>query len=340
MHPTQHAATPGADPLEDQAQARLEDLNSGKYRQNTDYVLHRFANWCRDRGVAHVEDVDAKLCRRYARGLSRDVDEGNVSKATAHQYWAYVRSFLSWAVREQLLETNPADTNEAEEPLPEEGSSNDQQFWTARERKAICVTADRRVDEALEDDGTDPDVAYRDRALIYTLAWSGCRGAELVRESADEERDGIVWDDIDLEKGIVEVMGKSRSTEQAPLLSPAHEPLQKWRTRADPEDDDAVFSRLDPVARGRDAASPAITTESLRTTLAELCETSDYRFDRVLKPHGARRGLGHELYEESAELAQEALRHKTIETTHDSYRDEQAAQTRRSAEDVLLGDDE
>ena len=48
--------------------------------------------------------------------------------------------------------------------------------------------------------------------------------------------------------------------------------------------------------------------------------------DGYLKPHGARRALGADLYAAGhSELAQSALRHKSIETTHDAYADIQAA---------------
>lgn len=41
-----------------------------------------------------------------------------------------------------------------------------------------------------------------------------------------------------------------------------------------------------------------------------------------LKPHGARRGLGAELYAlGESEKAQQVLRHKSIETTHEAYSD-------------------
>jgi integrase len=58
-----------------------------------------------------------------------------------------------------------------------------------------------------------------------------------------------------------------------------------------------------------------------------------------LKPHGGRRGLGHELYGEQAELAQEMLRHKDIGTTHESYREVRAADRKQQAENVLCGDE-
>ncbi|WP_073307761.1 site-specific integrase [Halobaculum gomorrense] len=55
----------------------------------------------------------------------------------------------------------------------------------------------------------------------------------------------------------------------------------------------------------------------------------------ALLPHGARRGLGDELYDTSAELAQEVLRHQSVETTHASYRDDDVERLREAAEDAL-----
>ena len=61
---------------------------------------------------------------------------------------------------------------------------------------------------------------------------------------------------------------------------------------------------------------------------------SEYR--DYLKPHGARRGLGHELYANGhTELAQSALQHASIETTHESYSDIKAAETAQQVDDVL-----
>jgi integrase len=336
VQPVEYDATPGDDALETAIRNRLEDLRSGKYEQNTAYVLRRFANWARPRGVDTVEEIDTTLCRQYARGLSRDVEDGTVSNSTANQYWAYIRSWLSWAVREELIDTNPAKTNTAEEPLPEAGTATERQFWSERERDAICATADTLVDRALDaDEGVE--LAYRNRALVYTLAWSGCRGAELLRSPQDDERTGITWAAVDLAGGTIEVTGKSREREHAPLLTPAQRPLERWYERVGPAPDDNVFPRLDPAASGMDPA-PSITTQAARDVLADLCDASDYEFAETLTPHGARRGLGHALYEESAETAQEVLRHKDLATTHDAYRDTRAEQVRQSAEDILLDD--
>ena len=59
-----------------------------------------------------------------------------------------------------------------------------------------------------------------------------------------------------------------------------------------------------------------------------------------LKLHGGRRALGDQLYDEAAELAQDALRHESVATTHDAYREKQAVETRRRVDKVLDGGDD
>lgn len=80
------------------------------------------------------------------------------------------------------------------------------------------------------------------------------------------------------------------------------------------------------MLREYEVAPPALTTEGARTLLKRLCGEADVDIDGdYLKPHGGRRGLGDELYGEvAAESAQEVLRHKSIETTHASYRERRA----------------
>jgi integrase len=97
-----------------------------------------------------------------------------------------------------------------------------------------------------------------------------------------------------------------------------------------------VFPRLDNAAKALDP-TPSITTQSARNILADLCEWSEYDFEEPLKPHGARRGLGRELYRENPQLAQDVLRHKSIETTHEGYAQEAAKRTRDEANNIISG---
>ncbi|NLV08149.1 tyrosine-type recombinase/integrase [Haloarcula rubripromontorii] len=333
--PPAYDATPGGDALETAIEKRLVDIDSGRYRTNVASVLRKFAAWSRDQhGISSPEDIDDDLCRQYARDLARADDRDDISPETARRYFAYVRSFLTWAVYEGLIPTNPAKTNHAEGPLPTGETETDQQYWTARDRDAICATATARVDKAGESDDVDRTAAYRDQALVFLLAYSGARSAELVAVSDDEERNGLRWRHVDLDAGTMQVFGKNRTRESAPILDDALRPLRRWKQLREPDENEAVFPRLDNATKALDP-TPSITTQSARNILADLCEWSDYEFEEPLKPHGARRGLGREIYRENPQLAQDVLRHKSIETTHEGYAQEAAKRTRDEANDII-----
>lgn len=91
------------------------------------------------------------------------------------------------------------------------------------------------------------------------------------------------------------------------------------------------------MLREYEVIPPALSTNGARDLMKRLCEEADIDVDGDhLKPHGARRGLGHALYANGhAELAQSALRHTGIETTHKSYSDIRAAETAQQVDDIL-----
>lgn len=340
MEPTQSGVTPWGETVQKALNKRLDSLTSGRYRESNERILTQFATWmAEERGRTQLEEITTTDCRRYSQHLRsrlRDDDDEMNSGQSAQKYFHVVRAWLDWCVDDERLPSNPAKPNRASDPLPDDTPSDDQQFWSARDREAICATADRRVDESFDDDGIDTAKAYRDRALVYTIAYSGCRVAELCRESRDDRREGLRWRDVDLDGGIITVLGKREPDERAPLLEPAWSPLNKWRDQQEGDDDDVVFPRLDPAAPDD---APAMSTQSARDLLKELCEWSQYEFNEPLRPHGARRGLGSELYDESAELAQQMLRHQSVETTHKAYHEKNQVSVREQAEDVLLNRD-
>jgi site-specific recombinase XerD len=216
--------------------------------------------------------------------------------------------------------------------------------------------------------------AHRDRALFYTLGLSGARGAEVLRDPDDDRRNGITWSDVDFDAGVVRVFGKTREHQSMQVMTPAVERLDRLRRLLDPPSadwpvfvslhrpslyatirdelagrgwsSDRIETRLDedgPLALAREqAVTPrAISLQGARSMMQSRCEQAGVDVDgEYLKPHGGRRGLGHELYSEQAELAQEVLRHESVTTTHESYRDVQAERLREDAEAVLYGDDE
>jgi len=335
MDPTQCRPNPTSSGLKTPIRNYLRDRDSGRYRSNIEPVLMRWAYWAEsERQLSTITDVGIQDCRTYARAL-RDAsrEREHFAPESARRYYGYVSALLGWAVDEALLETHPATKNSAQDPLPTDETETDRQYWTERDRSAITTAAQSWVDAAA-DGAHSRERAYRDRAVVYTLAYSGARSAELFSVSGDERRAGLRWGHVDLDSGTIEVFGKSRDWEGAPLLDPALTPLRQWRDLTAAEDDAAVFPRLDNAAKGVDP-TPSITTQAARDILTDLCEWSDYDLEDHLKPHGARRGLGRSLYRENPQLAQDILRHQSIEITHESYAEEATRRTRDLANEII-----
>src|SRR6056297_3326363 len=90
------------------------------------------------------------------------------------------------------------------------------------------------------------------------------------------------------------------------------------------------------VLREHGIAPPALSKNGARSLMKQLCDAADVDIDgEYLKPHGGRRGLGSDLYAQDAELAQELLRHESIATTHQSYREQNVIERRERLERAL-----
>lgn len=321
----------------------VDGLEAGNYRTNVESVLGRWREWtAANRSVEQLAELEVLDCRRFAAYLKSRSREGGISPSTARTYYAYVRSFLSWCVDEELLGRNPATATRATDELPEDIGDTERQFWTPEAREKLIKYVSDRAHDALEGESVDRRLAFRDRALVAMLALTGVRGAEIARAPRDHRREGLRWRNVDLEGRSMEVLGKSREVEQAPLPGEVCDVLERWRRVQDPESDDwPVFPTrhrptLAALEEGEDP--PSITVDGVRGVMERLCEEARIDIDgEYLKPHGGRRGVGDLLYRENASLAQAALRHRSIETTHESYSDIRAGEVAEQMDDVLGG---
>ncbi|ESP86799.1 tyrosine-type recombinase/integrase [Candidatus Halobonum tyrrellensis] len=371
MNETEDNTTPEIS-VERAIEQYLDSVEAGNSRKNFQSALVRWRSWLEDEhGVTTLNDLDVLDCRRYARHLKQRARDGELKAGTATTYYAYVRAFLSFCVADEFLDTNPAKAKRATDELPEDLGDADRQFWRENERRAILRFVDDRADRALDGEAdVDRERAFRDRAVVYLLGLSGVRGAEVFAAPADDKRTGITWSDVQLDDGAIRVLGKSREYEYAQLPERAATALERYRRLLDPPTDewpvfpsahapskyravreqlaeqdmpdDEVETILDDqeintVVREYEVVPPALSTNGARNLMKRLCDEADVDVDgEYLKPHGARRGLGHELYANShAELAQSALRHASIETTHKSYSDIQAAETAQQVDELL-----
>jgi len=324
---------------------------------NTYYdVVRAFLGWCVRDGRIPENPADTLRATE-----SLPTDGGDADR----QYWWPEEREAMFAALDELVD----DANDAagHDVVTEDHASLD------------AVTDDATAgDDGSDAEGKratwDQLKAHRDRALFYTLGLSGARGAEVLRDPDDDRRNGITWGDVDFDAGVVRVFGKTREHQSMQVMTPALDRLERFRRLLDPPtadwpvfvslhrpslyalirdelgargwSEERIEERLDAtgplaLARERSVTPRAISLQGARSMMRRRCEAADVDVDgEYLKPHGGRRGLGHELYSEKAELAQEVLRHESVTTTHESYRDVQAEQLREDAEAVLYGDDE
>jgi integrase len=308
---------------------------SGNYRSDAERELNRFATWLCEEDLEReptFADLDERTFRRYARKL---VELGN-AKGTTLTYYAYISSFCGWAVDEGYLARHYANTSIACAPLPEDDGRRpgDQQAWEPEHRDLITRYVDEQaaatIDAVEDGEGTyEAAKTCRDRALVYLLCYTAVRGAEILRDSSDERRDGITWSDVDLEDQNITVFRKKQQWDDASLPEPTIHPLRIYESVLDTSDNKwpvfptlhrptlAQLVREELAERGltdeeitdirkqhesdllvcceHDIRPPSLTPNAARRIMKRLCKEADIELDDqhgYLAPHGGRRGMG------------------------------------------------
>ena len=367
------------DTLEAFVRSKQKGTDSGNYQRNARRAIEEWVDWLagREEPIESFDQLQVSQMRQYARHLKERVDRDELAGSTANTYWNYIAAFLGWCVYEELLAENPARKRRAEQELPDTRPRSDrQQFWSRDDREALLSHLNERAHAAVDQEGLNAIKELRDRALASLLAYSGVRGAEVLRDPNDERRSGVRWRNLDLEAGTLVVLGKSQADEEAPLPLQVCDPLERLQQALRPASDDwPVFPTLhrptlsrtarealadggfatDEIGdtidksdwislyRDHDFVPPALTTNGGRTVMRRVCEEAEIVLDGehdYLTPHGGRRGAGDVLYREDPVLAQTALRHRSIETTKDSYSYIEAGETASRAGDVFDADRE
>lgn len=212
-----------------------------------------------------------------------------------------------------------------------------------------------------------------------TVAYSGARGGELVRDPNDARRNGLRWKDVDLENGITTVldkgdqefvqaslppqavtaldryrMGLDPPTEEWPLFPTKHRPTVFRMARealadeglSQEEIEDLLEEKgVDDVLREYETPPPAITTDGARNLMKRLSAKADIpgidpSEGEYLEPHGGRRGAGDTLVREVGwEAAQNLLRHNSPEVTIEAYSRISASETAESAGEAFAKTD-
>jgi len=340
----------GQTPIE-AARDEFVSEKQGNYGSNLEYILEKWTDdWLEGRDEETLADVTPLTMRHYANYLERRArGDTGIAASTARTYYNYVSAFLSWAVEVEYLPENPAEKRKAKKQLPKATTnSGDQQFWSPDQRRTITDYVDERAREAIAVDGMDAFEEVRNRALIYVLAYTGVRGAEVLADHRDDRRNGLRWDDVDLENGVITVLGKSQDeNEEVGLTGQTIEPLRRLRTLVDSPAESwpvfpsrhppSLYDRIDDSEHDRPDGGPwefclehsieppSMSTSGARTLLKRLSKEAevpdlDLEGGEYLTLHGARRGVGEALFKEhGAQRAQRTLRHADPKTTSEMY---------------------
>jgi integrase/recombinase XerD len=275
-------------------------LLAGRLAASTVAVYTRdcaaYVAFCGDDGVVAVQ---AETLRRWRTHL---VEDTTLSPHTINRMLAAVKRVLKEAVVQGIIAREGAGAC-----AEVEGVS------VVALRQRLKTTARVRITPAQMRtlcDAPDPEtlLGLRDRALLATLAGSGCRISEVVVLTALQvsTRDGGY---------VLQVLGKGQATpREAPLSQEAYARIQAWlairaTTGIETSSIFTAFAGLQPTARRLTAGAAWCTVRKY----ARQCHLPH------VKPHDFRRFVGTQLAKQDIRQAQKALGHKRLETTAQHY---------------------
>jgi integrase/recombinase XerD len=255
----------------------LSDNTLAAYRND----LGGLSGWLLRQGrgllAARREDLLAYLSQRVADGARPRTTARLVSS---------MRRFYRYQVREGLLQDDPSiriDTPRIGRPLPDSLS-------------------EREIEELLDAPDTATALGLRDRAMLELLYACGLRVSELV---------GLSREQLDLNQGVVRLIGKGRKERLVPLGEEAVDWLTRYLADGRPEfvvalDDGLVFLSR----RGR-----GMTRQAFWYRLREYAVKSG--ISKHLSPHTLRHAFATHLLNHGADLrvVQMLLGHSDLSTT-------------------------
>ena len=237
-------------------------------------------------GVEDLAGLELGTLRRWLGSQS----EAGISRATLARRSATARAFTAWAVREELIEGNPALRLKApkrEKSLP--GVLHQQQVLRLVEG----------AESAAAEGGAMP---LRNRAMVELLYATGIRVGEL---------SGLDVDDLDPNRRTLRVLGKGNKERTVPYGLPAALAVDDWLRRGRP----ALAAAASGPALFLGARGKRIDQRQVRTVVHDLLEALGDT--SATGPHALRHTAATHLLDGGADLraVQEILGHSSLATT-------------------------
>jgi len=244
-----------------------------------------------------IEKVDRIAIRKYLSFLHRKNKKSSIARKISA-----LRSFFKYLVREQVIPSNPAksvSTPKVEKTLPTT-LTVDEAFRLMESPQSIF----EKSSEGSKERG------LRDRAILELLYSSGLRVSELV---------GLNSNQLDLDLGIVRVMGKGRKERIVPVGRKAVESLEAYL------EERGMLKGLRPGGRasGPEGEEPIfvnflggrLTARSVGRLIKKYTRHSG--IFRKISPHSLRHTFATHLLDAGADIReiQEMLGHSSLSTT-------------------------
>lgn len=256
-------------------EAGLSRATLDAYRRD----LQRFGQWCGPEQVNRVAGIRTDHVRSFAAQESRR----GLNPRTVQRRLSALRRFFRYLQREGQLEDNPALAVRS----------------PRTPRKLPRVLDVDQVIQLLEIPDTGP-IARRDRAMLELFYASGLRLSELA---------GVTWAELDVDQGLVRVVGKGNKTRIVPVGRHALKALATWR-----EDQKQILGTPSEHVFTSTRGGPM----SVRGIQARVAHWSRVQgLDQRAHPHLLRHSFASHLLESSGDLRaiQELLGHANLSTT-------------------------
>ena len=236
-------------------------------------------------GKIEMEKVDRMAIRKYLSFLHRKNKKSSIARKIST-----LRSFFKYMVREQVIPSNPAkgvSTPKVEKTLPTTLTVDE-----AFRLMESPTTISEKPSEGSKEKG------LRDRAILELLYSSGLRVSELV---------GLNSNQLDLDLGIVRVMGKGRKERIVPVGTKAIKALEAYlEKRGMLEGEEPIFVN---------SLGGRLTARSVGRLIKRYTRHSG--IFRKVSPHSLRHTFATHLLDAGADIReiQEMLGHSSLSTT-------------------------
>ncbi|MDI3192876.1 tyrosine recombinase XerC [Pseudarthrobacter sp. AL07] len=248
--------------------------------------LRSLLEYAASEGVTDLPGLELGTLRRWLGAQS----QAGISRATLARRSATARSFTTWAMREELIETDPAlrlRAPKAEKSLP--GVLQSQQLL--------------RLLNSLEEAAADGSpVPVRNRAMVELLYATGLRVGELA---------ALDVDDLNPDRRTLRVVGKGNKERTVPYGVPAAVAVDDWLRRARP----LLATGHSGPALFLGARGNRVDQRHVRTVVNALFEALGDT--SATGPHALRHTAATHLLDGGADLraVQEILGHSSLATT-------------------------